>query len=179
MKSLLIGLVLLFSACEGPVGPQGKQGTPGINGTSGIDGVDGNDGRDGNDGIDGIDGLDGVAGIISRKIVLNASAWEENPTTGTGISYRYIDVLEMTNEILQEGAVLLYISRNEYFWQQLPRWPFDFALQPTAIELYLQYTFDIPAQSRAPEFDGWTLRIVLIPPSQMDQLETVKKVFNP
>ncbi|MCX7547822.1 hypothetical protein OS188_07645 [Xanthomarina sp. F1114] len=101
-KYLVLALFVAFSFACSP-----EDGEPGPQGPAGIDGVDGADGTD------GTDGTDGNANVIY-------SSWF-GPDGQTFISNGYIsyaefevNVPELTNDIINNGVVLVYAKLSNY-----------------------------------------------------------------
>jgi hypothetical protein len=100
---LFIASAAFISSCskEGPTGPQGVQGPQG---------------PAGDQGIQGIQGLDGNANVHSYTYNVFTSDWILNaPNYGVDLS-----VPEITQSILDDGAVLVYMSNGSGGWMPLP-----------------------------------------------------------
>ncbi|MCY3487134.1 MAG: hypothetical protein OXH34_01730 [Bacteroidetes bacterium] len=95
MKILnLIGIccVLLLVACEGPVGPEGPEGPPGKMGPAGIDGSP-------------------AGNIIVRSVIFGTL--EFDPFDGCrGYDSAYYDIPEITEDVVQNGIVLMTIGHR-------------------------------------------------------------------
>ena len=103
---LFIAAVAFISSCskEGPTGPQGPQG------------VEGPQGPSGDQGIQGIPGQDGNANVHSYTYDVFTSDWNQvAPNYGVDLS-----VPEITQSILDDGAVLVYLSNGSGGWMPLP-----------------------------------------------------------
>jgi hypothetical protein len=116
MKKLLFSLALLamigFNSCT-KEGKQGEQGIAGINGTNGTDGTNGTNGVDGQQGIPGINGN---ANVRSATFHVYTSSWTlAAPKYYKIISYGYI-----TQDILDNGAVLVYMQDASGSWYATP-----------------------------------------------------------
>ena len=105
MKShaYLIGLftILLFNGCkkEGPIGPAGPQGSQGIPGETGATGAT---------------GAQGNANVVSGTVTITNWIFS-SPSYYADISYPAI-----TQEIVDKGAVLVYVSNGGGGYSQLP-----------------------------------------------------------
>ena len=98
MRYLLIGLLLVLIACEGPVGPEGPQGIPGVDGTDGLQGpkgIPGNDGLTGPIGPAGPQGPRGLQGIQGIPGPVGPQGEEGAPL---GYIYSYVGQVDRWGE---------------------------------------------------------------------------------
>lgn len=95
---VLIALTLAF--CTGEEGPQGPIG---LQGPQGIPGADGRDGANGS-----------VTTIASDWILIDdPSGWELTSDSPYALQY-YIEIPELTNDILDSGIMLVYGNLDEF-----------------------------------------------------------------
>lgn len=99
-RCLVVALLATAVACEGDTGPTGSAGPEGPAGPGG---------PPGEDGAAGPEGPPGTANVIF-------SEWMPTPPTdpdciidGTNLTIGFIDVPELTQEILDEGMILVYM----------------------------------------------------------------------
>jgi hypothetical protein len=92
LSLLLITASRLFTACEGPEGPEGPVGPAGPTGATGAN------------------GQNGKSGIKSFNFSINSDAWLQVSTYGQPDYkiYTYINIPELTEDILNTGMVLVY-----------------------------------------------------------------------
>ncbi len=130
MKTKTLKVILCSIACsmmfvlgcskdgeDGAIGPQGSQGEQGLQGTTGASGETGTDGEDGAQGIQGEPGTANV--VYSDWITLD---FGETPINETSVSQN-IDVPDLTQEIKDNGVVLVYSRRilgGSYHYFTLP-----------------------------------------------------------
>ena len=114
--ALLLAVVVIATACEGPLGPQGPSGEQGRQGEQGRPGEPGTDGQNGQDGQDGQDGAAGQQGAVGRdaettEIYLSAEMRQEDGedwyVTSRGREARY----PLHFEIGFDSSVLVYWRR--------------------------------------------------------------------
>jgi len=107
-KYVLLALVIAFTfSCseDGAVGPQG---------TSGQNGADGTNGTDGTDGTDGQDGQDGNANVISSDWFTPSSYTLSTGFGGIKLLDHDQAAPKITQEIIDNGVVLVYGKLNGY-----------------------------------------------------------------
>ncbi len=96
----ILSLVILGCETEGPIGPAGQDG---------IDGTDGTDGKDGN------------ANVRSITKFVAPSDWTPSGTAGEDLFFYYeITIPEITNDIVQNGAVMVYLKADNSPYYALP-----------------------------------------------------------
>ena len=106
--AIILATTAFLGACEGPTGPEGPQGPQGIQGVQGPQGPIGN------------------ANVISGRVTLTEADWSTNTTqfgyvNGPGstifsVPARYSDVAvsDLTLDVINNGAVLLWLTPNTY-----------------------------------------------------------------
>jgi hypothetical protein len=88
---------------EGPIGPVGPTG------------------KDGKDGVDGQDGQDGNANVVSITKTIAPSDWIATGTLGEDLYFYYeISIPEITDDIVQNGAVIIYYKDIYGSYHALP-----------------------------------------------------------
>nr|WP_298995934.1 hypothetical protein [uncultured Allomuricauda sp.] len=100
---LFFGIFLLASCSAedgetGPAGPQGPQGEQGVAGPAGADGANGQDGEQGETGTANVIYSDWIDSEFDDNVILTAAGFD-------------IDVPELTQEIINQGVVLVF-GRN-------------------------------------------------------------------
>lgn len=120
MKNVFFSFAILatmfLASCtkEGPIGPQGPAG---INGTNGATGPQGQIGPIGPQGIQGVAGQNGNANVTTRTFTVLDSYWT------TSAPNLYVDLIDdhITQDISDNGTVLVYISNGGGGWVPLPK----------------------------------------------------------
>lgn len=155
---------LLFVGCEGAEGPAGPVGAMGTPGTPGANGQQGTQGRQ---------GTQGPPGSVNAKIV-SFSFSTNNLSKVTDRVYRLRhEVLEITNEILEQGAVLSYLKTNSLLFPLPFADPaFDIAVWPYFRENQTTIDFrstDGNARDKLlrhfPNQTEFEIRLLVIPPA--------------
>ncbi len=123
VKYMMIVLLSLFifSCSDGEDGARGPAGQDGVDGV-GVDGQDGATGQDGVDGQNGTDGEPGTANVIYSDWIpenFDGSRPESAESTD-GIYESYTLVSGLSNQIIEEGTILVYGRRNGSLIRPLP-----------------------------------------------------------
>jgi hypothetical protein len=103
---MFVAAAVFIISCskEGPTGPQGEQGIQGVQGAQGLQG------------IQGVPGADGNANVHSYSYEVYSDVWGQvNPYYGVDLL-----VPEITQSILDEGAVLVYMANGYGGYIYLP-----------------------------------------------------------
>lgn len=100
--SLFVFFSLILFGCE-------KEGPMGPTGLAGKDGADGKDGKDGN------------ANVKSITKSIAPSDWMASGTAGEDLYFYYeISIPEITNDIVQNGVVMIYYKETDGSYHALP-----------------------------------------------------------
>lgn len=127
-KYVLLALVIAFTFSCSEDGAVGPQGTSGQNGT---------DGTDGTNGTDGTDGQDGNANVISSDWFTPSSYTLSTGFGGIKLLDHDQAAPEITQEIIDNGVVLVYGKLNGYTSSV---WPTD---QIALLPIILTYSLKI------------------------------------
>jgi len=93
----LMSIIIFSCEKEGPVGPPGPAGK------------------------DGTDGKDGNANVTSITKSIAPSDWQASGISGEDLYFYYeISISEITNDIVQKGAVMIYIKQADGSYHALP-----------------------------------------------------------
>lgn len=187
--ALVFSLIAMFVvACtpeDGDTGPVGPVGPPGPAGG-------GPQGPAGEDGEDGVDGKDGNANVQAYNYTVMISDW-----TPGEILRDTLNVLEITQEVVDNGAVILYQRRTDSTtWEVMPHSYIAFlGGQPTTLtfqygynigQLFLSGMNSLNANvTPGPVYPGnRSFKIVVIPPAAMidgvdhSDYETLEAVYG-
>ena len=139
----------------------------------------------GYDGIDGEDGKDGIANVGVAIYDVNPSDWEGNVDGFKTI----LEVPEITEEVFYNGAVLVYILRNEdsdnksfnqlpYSWLNNNNTEYmDFDTYIERIEITLRWVDDFVNTTEAPK-GGYTFKVLIIEGTPLSVLQTQVDLNN-
>ena len=166
---LLLALFLALVSCDGPTGPAGPQGP------QGGQGIQGGPGAPGEPGAQGPAGLPGNANVQVFTITLSAGGFTP---AGSSLETASFAAPLITQAVLDAGAVLAYTDLGSGIdtWVALP------LTFPSLVTLTYVYTlggFSVivlrPAGSLpiAAAFDGYRIRVVVIPPPSSRLLEGI------
>ena len=140
----------------------------------------------GRDGIDGIDGKDGIANVGAAIYDVEPSAWTGNVD---GFVTNLI-VPEITQYVYENGAVLVYMLRNEgsdnQSFNQLPyTWLngtmteyMDFDAYLGSIDINLRWVDDGVNSTEAPT-GNYTFKVIVIEGTPLSVLKNEIDVSNP
>ena len=147
-------------------------------------GIDGIDGRDGYDGRDGVDGRDANVGAAIYDVI--PSDWNGNKD-----GYEtFLNVPEVNDYIYENGAVLVYMLRNEgsdnKSFNQLPyTWLnnniseyFDFDAYIGQIKITLRWVDNGVNNTEAPNGD-YTFKVILIEGYSLSTLKSKTDIGDP
>jgi hypothetical protein len=116
--TFVLFLGLAISSCEGPEGPAGAAGANGTNGTNGTDGTDGN------------------ANVIYSDWII--PTWEQFSEFSVNMQKADLDVTDLTQDVLDNGVVLVYWKN----WQNLIR-PLPFTFSDIDWLVQFQYSLNL------------------------------------
>jgi len=169
LSTSIFTILLLSFSCVGP------------NGNDGIDGYNGKDGRDGRDGKDGKD-----ANVGAAIYDIAPSAWSGN-VDGFVTT---LNVPELTEDIYYNGAVLVYMLKNEASadksFNQLPyTWLsntyteyMDFDAFIGQLDITLRWVDNGINNTEAPT-GTYTFKIIVISGTPLSVLETKTDISDP
>jgi len=155
--SVALTLLLLLTACEGPVGPEGPQGVQGPQGEKGDPGEK---------------GAPGNANVSTITIQINESDYSPNRSTISGrvlwdeATYR---VSELTAEVATNGAVIGYLGGGDN-WLVLPALGAEFGFDTESIEVRIDRISEISVLGL---FNGLYFRFVIIHPPRAGKLTNI------
>jgi hypothetical protein len=165
--SIFTVIILIFS-CTGPKGE------------------DGFDGRDGIDGKNGVDGKDGRANVGAAIYDINPSDWAGN-IDGFTTSFK---VPEITQDVFENGAVLVYMIKDEntanQSFNQLPyTWLdntfteyLDFDAYIGSIKITLRWVDNGVNNTDAPT-EKYTFKVIVIEGTPLSMLKSQTDITNP
>ena len=123
VKLLVMALGAIFvmscSADDSEDGVMGIQGPAGIDGVDGTNGIDGEDGAMGIQGTAGTDGVDGTNGIDGEDGNANVRTFTFDLSTFSGNEIA-LPFSELTQDVLDNDAILIYIQRNKGQYYPIP-----------------------------------------------------------
>jgi hypothetical protein len=175
LSASIFTILLLSLSCVGPKG------------NDGIDGYNGKDGRDGKDGYNGRDGKDGEDANVG------AAVYDIAPSDWTGNIDGFVTTLdfpELTEDIYYNGAVLVYMLKNEdsvdKSFNQLPyTWLsntyteyMDFDAFIGQIDITLRWVDNGINNTEAPT-GTYTFKIIIISGTPLSVLETKTDISDP
>lgn len=143
-------------------------------------------GPQGEDGLDGRDGRDGNANVGAAIYDIAPSEWEGN-IDGFVTN---LNVPELTNNIYENGAVLVYLLKNEntsnQSFNQLPyTWLYnntteyiDYDAYIGRIDITLRWVDNGLNNTEAPKSD-YTFKVIIIEGTPLSLLKTKTDISNP
>lgn len=176
--SILFIAALSLVACTpedgdvGPAGPAGANGANGLNGTdgtNGTNGTDGTNGTNGSNGTNGTNGTNGSANVTSNVYLVTGSSWIAGQAA--------ISIPELTKEVAQSGAVLIYqndtLNADSTSWRETPyRFVANVGGANTFITVSTTYstsevivTATTSSNQRVSVSSNMYFKVVVIPPS--------------
>lgn len=148
MKRLVCLVLVLLVACEGPEGPVGPEGPEGDQGPPGLPGP----------------------GVEAITFPLSANLFRDAPD---GLEETYVrEVPQITSEVVSEGLVFCFIDLGsaQREWHAMPLvstaggQAVNVTFAYAANELTIRIVKTAPGRL-APMFDGYAVKVVLVPPA--------------
>lgn len=149
---LVVLLAVFGSACKGPAGDTGPAGATGAQGPQGAAGAAGAVGAVGPAGKDGKDGTSGSSSNITTSAWIGVAPadWDYYPISSTNpaLDSTYFEVgipdKNITQNVLDKGAVFVYINQSDTGYSAISPLPLTITGNNPSVINYLPY-FETPA----------------------------------